>query len=386
MPSKDITDYGSVSTAGGDMTTALLAMLNDPHGNASGAGGDYGHARVPAGKFVWSGTPINMANVGIEFTDPWHTIITCATPFLNLANITQLYVGGVSLFGSTDPIQIGTATDNGGRMRILENIELHGYSGTGIKITGSDTPYMRFSNITYDGAANSKGFSTAGVTDNSVFEGFEFRSYKVGAQMDGHTQRTKCRDWNFMHVGETSANPRTDVHIIPSTNNINCGIGLTFQGMWHGNEGRAVDDNFFVFADAASGLPNLGATSAGYLYGVVIEDIGAFWPLSAQPYINAKMHGDHLQANDFGDKARRYLAAEAYGAAPMVQLPSGEVLAATNRIHQWLDIYTETGAVIDSFPVDFEDGPPDPTNPRRNVHDAWYNAVGSALNLIAPRV
>lgn len=382
---KDITDYGTVNTAGGDWTAAIQAMANDGHSNSYNAGGDLGHVVLPPGKGYYNGTPLALYNLSIEGRSPWHTILTCTTPLVNIPNLVNLNLQKFSIFGGTNPIQIGTATDNGGRYRVINNVEFHGHSGTAIKITGSDTPYFDIRRCTFDGAAGSTGISMAGYTDNSVIDHNEFRSYKIGMKLSGVMQRIKVSNNNFMHVGETSSAPHYDTWITPSPNagGLASGIGATFEGNWHGSEGRSTTDWFFVIADDTSGLPNLVTPSTGYLSGVTIRDSGAFYVGAATPYIFTTVTGAKLQFNDFGESCRRYLAAEAYG-GPMLQLLAGDP-DPTNRVRQWMDLYHDVpvaggGSPITPLPTNFVDGAVDSTG---EVSATWMNSVGDAINTLA---
>lgn len=318
---KDITDYGTV-TPGGDWTAAIQAMAADARGYQAG------YVKLPAGSGIYNGTPLNGGHINIQGAGPMHTALTCQTPLVDAPTVRSFNLEKLGIHGGTNLVTIGAATDCGGRYRTIDLVEFHGFTGTAINITGSDTPYFHISRVTIDGKSGATGISFAGWTDSTVIEHCEFRAYTIGLKLSGSMQRITVRDNNFMHVSDQNTAPRTDIWITPSPSNVSCGYGAAFDNNWHGNEGRATNDNFIAIADGTN-TPNLTKASTGYLSGVNIEGSTVFVTGNPPytPYIFTTT--DNLADNNWGQRCRQY------GSAPFVKTLSGRALAASNLVSNW---------------------------------------------------
>lgn len=380
--------YPALNTAGGDWTPARDFMAADVHSNTVGAGGDEGYVQCPAGKGYFT-APMTLPNIGLKGTTPWHTVIT--GQLINVSGLVNLLIENLSVFSATDPIQITSGVDNGGRNRIIRNVEFHNISGTAIKITGSDVPYVKVRDCDFDLAANATAYRHDGYTDAGLVEDCNFFAYKIGMKIDGGAQRFSAQKNNFMHVGSSgdpSAAPRYDAWIAPSTSSVNDGVGVTFAN-YHGNEGRSASpaDYFYVIADDnGSGLPNLTTASSGYLEGTEIRCLGGFWPNAAIPFIFSTT--DNLTDNEFGRSSRRYVPTAAISTgSPTLQLLSTNKPSTTNRIYQILDRYTTAAGIAASLTAlrtDFinDPGGTDLADPRKNLFAAWMNQVGTNINAL----
>lgn len=361
----------ALNTAGGDWTHAMQLAANygaDAYSN--------GFADLPLGAGYYNGTPLSNINVEIHGVSPAHTKLTAQTPIVNVPTVGTFGLSNLSIFGGTNPIQLGNATDNGGRMRCIDRVEFHGFSGSAVTVSGSDTPYMKYDRVTIDGAAGAIGFNFNGWLDCGSITRCDFRSYAAAIKCGAINapQNIDISMNSFMHVGDPNAasNPH-DLWYVPCTTDILPGQGLRFHNNRHGNETIQAATKRIVFADVGTdGLPKLTVASAGFVGGVTISDNDVYMGSDATPYIYTTT--DNLEFNSFGWGCTLNAQAASVAQSAMLQSLSGQHTTKdkwnTNLIWDWRSPFHPQGTTTN--PISNQNQNPTPAPVAAPVNPWWW--------------
>lgn len=272
LPVGDIRRYGAVNNA--DCTAAFTA-----------ARAASPRIHVPAGTWTYNGTGLDWANVHLTGDGRGNSIIAVGAGrylFQSATASTRFHASDVRISGGAGFLNLTSTSTNvaNNGMQTFERIDFLNYTATAVGHVFADCPNWVFRDCAFFGANDTAAIGVAlhGDAANSVFDHCVFGNdrvhVKIGAGNGGKDVRFHSTD--FVRNNPYSANPRTDVWVVPATPSPSGPGAPEFSNCKFGPENRDARDYAILIADdtadSTTSLPNLATASTGELRGLKLTD------------------------------------------------------------------------------------------------------------------
>jgi len=270
----NVRDFGAAGDGVADDTVAIE--------DAFARSGPDGTVFFPPGNYRYNGTGLHgTGSISVIGASNLSTKITLGpnSYFINYSSfLPALLVREISFEGGKGAIRHTFAGVNVAGYYLIQNCQFTKYAQCAISTDAADMPYWHIENCVFD-SANTTG--TIGValpagTDQCVLDSCSFIRNRIHIKARGGNNLHISRSDMLQFSSDNSGGARVAVWIVPDSQPVNAGTGLTITRCKFGNENLSPGDYRVLYADELPGVsngekyPQFDSDSEGYVAGHIL--------------------------------------------------------------------------------------------------------------------